>query len=307
MIPGRFVAFGDRLVMRDKNTWRDDMTRQGGIGSRGLGLELRWLRQRESLSLEYVARGVGWSANTLSRLERGLRPETTPEEVAGLLGSMRIIGSEREHAMRIAHRYQEQVYSERHDADISDQARMYMTFESKASRIINVEPLLVPGLMQTSDYCRALLTALEVEESKIHGRMARRLGRQELLKGKQGPELVFIITELGMRQPIPTRMLMAQQIRRIAKESERSRVSVRVVPQSVAAHPALRGAFVVLEFDNESSVIFIEGRMSGMFPQTPAEIESYTLATERLMTLALDEGDSRDLLRTIAKDLERGR
>lgn len=283
------------------------MTRQGGIGDRGLGLELRRLRQRLGLSLEYVASGVGWSTNTLSRLERGLRPETTPEEVARLLGTMRVTGEEHTQVMRMARRQPEQVYSEGHDADINDQARMYMTFESKATRIVFVQPMLVPGLLQTADYCRALLIALEVEESKIYGRMARRLGRQELLKGNHGPELVFIVTEWGLRQPIASHMLMAQQVRRIAKESERPRVSVRVIPMSIAAHPALRGAFVVLDFEEEPSVVFIEGIMSGMFPQTPGEIRSYTMAAERLMALALSEPESRDLLLAIAEDLERGR
>jgi transcriptional regulator with XRE-family HTH domain len=283
------------------------MTRQGGIGDRGLGLELRRLRHQAGLSLEYVAGGVGWSMSRLSRFERGMRPETTPEEIAGLLGVMRVTGVDKTRALRMASGQPGQVYAEDHDADISDQARLYTTFESTASRIINVEPLLVPGLLQTSDYCRALLTALLVEDSKIYGRMARRLGRQKLLEGNVGPELVFIITELGMRQPIASRLLMAQQVRRVVRESERSRVSVRVIPLSVPAHPALRGGFVVLEFDDEPSIVHIEGRMSGLFPQTPEEIESYTLAADRLMALALSEQDSRELLLTIAEDLERAR
>jgi transcriptional regulator with XRE-family HTH domain len=283
------------------------MTRQGGIGDLGLGMELRRLREQAGMSLEYVSGALGMSQSTLSRLERGGRPETTPEEVSALLGTMRVIGEDRARVMRLATGKSEQGWWEGHDPNASDQVRTYLTFERKAKKITSVEPQLVPGMLQTADYCRTLFKALCVDESKIRVRMAHRLGRQALLDFHDSPEFEFIMCELALRQPFTSQLLMAHQIRHIAAEAQRPQVTVRIVPTSVVAHPGLLGKFSILEFEDEASVVFLEGRMSGMFPQNPAEVADYKLAAEAQAALALDEQGSIELLHTIAEDLERVR
>lgn len=278
-----------------------------GIGDRGLGMELRELRGQAHLSLDEVAAVMDWSTSTLSRLERGLRPDTTSEEFATLLGVLRCKGKDRTRIMKLVAARQKQGLWEDHDADVTDQAHTFMTFESRASKITSVQPFLVPGLLQTYDYCRILLAAFNVDESKIRGRLSRRLGRQQLLENPKGREFIFIVTELALRQPFGSHLLMAQQVRHIMDEARRPNVSVRVVPTSVVAHPGLHGAFVLLEFQDEPPVVHIEGRLSGLFPENPAEVEAYKLAAETQADLALDDGDSLELLNAIAEDLERAR
>jgi transcriptional regulator with XRE-family HTH domain len=290
--------------MDDREWWEDDMV---GIGDRGLGMELRTLREQSGISLEKVAALMGWSMSMLSRLERGMRPDTAAEDFATLLGIIRAPAKDRLRFMKlVAARHTQGLWAD-HDADFSDQTRIYLTFERSATRITNVEPFLVPGLLQTSDYCRTVLRAFNVDESKILGRMARRLGRQQILEQRPGPQLRFIVTELALRQPFGSRLLMAQQVRRIAEEAQRPNVSVLVVPQEVVAHPGLHGAFVLLEFAEEPAVVFIEGRLSGLFPENTEEIEAYRVAAEKEAELALDEPASLELLVAIAEDLERAR
>jgi len=244
----------------------------------------------------------------LSRLERGGRgAETTPEDVSALLGTMRVIGEDRARVMRLATGKHDQGWWEGHDPNASDQVRTYLTFERKAKKITNVEPQLVPGLLQTSDYCRTLLKALCVDESKIRVRMAHRLGRQALLDFHDAPKFEFILCELALRQPFSSHLLMARQVRQIAAEAARPHVTVRIVPISVTAHPGLLGGFSVLEFEDEGPVVFVEGRMSGMFPQNPAEVADYIVAAETQAALALDEQRSIELMDSIAEDLEKVR
>lgn len=119
--------------------------------------------------------------------------------------------------------------------------------------------------------------------------------------------MVFIINEWVLRQPVASRMLMAQQVRRIAAEAMRPRVTVLVVPMAVIVHPGLDGGFILLEFADEPAVVHIEGRMSGMFPENPAEVAGYKMAAEKQADLALDEQGSLELLHAIAEDLERAR
>jgi transcriptional regulator with XRE-family HTH domain len=277
----------------------------GGVGERGLGMELRVLRKNSGISLEKLGEVLGWSANTISRLERGLRPDTMAEEVSALLAAMGVTGSERERIMRMARGYREQGWWEDNSDQLTDQARTYLKFERRATRIIDVEPLLVPGLLQTPDYYRALLSALDIPDDEAETRISRRLGRQALLSRPQPPDLIFVVTELMLRQPLGGHAVMARQVRRIRDEAERPHMSVRLLPASMVAHPALHGAFVMLEFADEPAVVYVEGRMSGLFPENPKEIGFYKLATDRLTSMALDEQRSIDLLHSIAKDLER--
>lgn len=278
----------------------------GTVGERSLGMEIRARRVERGLSLEKVGDVLGWSANTMSRFERGQRPDTRPEEVSAMLAAIGIMGSDRDRLMRMAGARTGQGWWESNFTH-SDGQTTFFRLEASASRIVNVQPLLVPGLLQTADYCRALMVSYGVPEEDIEGGIARRLARQAILARPEPPELLFVVTELALRQPIGGSTVMARQVRHIGESAERPSVSVRVIPLSIAAHPALSGGFSVLEFADEPSVIHFDGRGSSLFPENPVEVGRYTRAVERLVDLALDERASRAVLRTIAEDLENAR
>jgi len=278
---------------------------QSGVGGRGLGMELRRHREKAHLTLEKTGAVLGWSASTLSRLERGLRMETSPDEVSALLAAMDVVGADRDRVMRMAYGQAGLGWWENTNANMTDQARTYLGFESRARRIVDVEPLLVPGLLQTPEYMHALMIGFDVDRSQITGRIARRLARQELLNRWDPLDLVFVVCELSLRQPIGGPGVMARQLWHMAEQARRPHVSVRVISARMAAHPALLGGFVVLEFDDQPQVVYVEGRRSGMFPEHPAEVAEYKLAAERSADLALAEAESLQLLLAIARDMER--
>jgi hypothetical protein len=241
----------------------------------------------------------------MSRLERGLRPDTTTEEVSAILAAIGVMGADRDRTMRMA-RGELEGWWEKTNADLSDQARTYLQFEHRATRIIDVEPLLVPGLLQTPDYTHALLVAFGVDTSQIPGRIARRVGRQKLLDRASPPEVIFVVTELAVRQPLGGSLVMARQLRHMVHQARRPHVVLRIIPKGIVAHPGLLGGFVVLEFADDPAVVYVEGRRSGLFPDSQEEIEAYRLDAERSTDLALAKQESLDLLLTIAEDLEGG-
>lgn len=279
----------------------------GTVGERSLGMEIRARRVERGLSLEKVGDVLGWSANTMSRFERGQRPDTRPEEISAMLAAIGIMGSDRDRLMRMAGGNSGQGWWESSFTRLTDQPRTYLRLESKTAHLTSVQPLLVHGLLQTPDYCRALMVATGQPEEEIEGRIARRLARQALLTRREPPTLDFIMTELMLRQPVGGPTVMARQVRHIAETAERPNVTVRIVPRTVAAHPGLDGAFTVMEFVDEPSVVHLEGRQSALFPENPDEVEAYILALAKLTDLALDEPASRALLHAVAEDLERAR
>jgi DNA-binding XRE family transcriptional regulator len=278
-----------------------------GVSERGLGMELRKFRGRAGMTCQEVGEVLGWSANTVSRLERGLRRETRPDEVSALLAGMGVTGNERAMVMRMANGHREQGWWEGTDTNLSDQARTYMAFEAKATRIVDVEPMLVPGLLQTPDYYRAILTARGDDPLSMNNTISHRLRRQVILSRPYPQSFTFIVTELMLRQPVGGHAVMARQVRRFIAELERPNIAIHVIPMTVPAHPALFGAFAVLEFAEERPVVFIEGRRSGLFPENSVEIKTHTLAVEMLMNLALDEQDSLALLHQIGEVHEKAR
>lgn len=280
---------------------------KGTVGERSLGMEIRAQRVERGLSLAKVGDVLGWSANTMSRFERGQRPDTRPEEVSAMLAAIGVSGVDRDRLMAMAGGHTGQGWWESSFTRSADQASTFFRLEALATRIVNVQPLLVPGLLQTADYCRALMVGGGASEESIERGVARRLARQALLTRREPPELLFIVTELALRQPIGGTTVMARQVRHVAESAERPNVIVRVIPCSIPAHPALGGGFAVLEFADEPSVIHFDGLASSLFPEHPEEVETYKLAVERLMDLTLDEPASREVLSTVVEDLENAR
>jgi len=83
--------------------------------------------------------------------------------VPAILAAIGLTGAERDRLMRMAKGYREQGWWEANKSHLTDQARTYLKFEARAARLVDVEPLLVPGLLQTADYCRALFDAFGVD------------------------------------------------------------------------------------------------------------------------------------------------
>lgn len=276
-----------------------------GVGERGLGMELRKFRERAGMTCQEVGAVLGWSANTVSRLERGLRLGTRPEDVSALLAAMRVTGAERDMTMQMANGHREQGWWEGNDTSLSDQARTYMELEARATKILNVEPLLVPGLLQTPDYYRALMTGFGDDPLQMNDRIAKRMGRQAILGSLTHPAFTAIVSEVALRQPVGGGSVMARQLRKIISASALPNVTVLVVPAAVAAHPGLYGAFVVLEFGFDRPVVFIEGRLSGLFPESEPEFTAYRLAAKRQAELALDPQRSLEALHAIAEHHEK--
>lgn len=275
---------------------------------RSLGLELVRLRKESKLSTRVLGAKMGWSASTVSRLERGLRQETTTEEVAALLAIYGVTGSERDRLLKMARWPSESGWWDAAGEELPTQTSNYLNFENKATAITDFEPLLLPGLLQTPDYARAVMTATDMRanEREIDANVARRIGRQAILSRPKPPDFRAIIAESVLRRRIGGAKLLWRQVRHIIDTVEqRPTVSVRVLPDDVVAHVGLAGLFVILEFANAPTVVFVETLMAGLFLDNPDEVQFYRLAEQRLTELALSDDESLRLMTDIAHDLSK--
>ena len=145
---------------------------------------------------------------------------------------------------------------------VSPRLLQFIEFEAAASIGRNFQPLMVPGLLQTEDYARAIFRQFsgDVPDKRIDEQVEVRMRRQELLDRADAPLLFFILDEAATRRLIGGRDVMRRQLRRLTELAARPRVTIEVVPFSAGVHPGLQGSFVIQEFPDpaDDDVLYLE-------------------------------------------------
>ncbi|GAA3736963.1 transcriptional regulator with XRE-family HTH domain [Spinactinospora alkalitolerans] len=276
--------------------------RQGTIGGRGLGSDLRSLRNSKRLSLRHVATQLEWQPSKLSRIETGKQGITT-EDVASLLVIYGVTGEERDRLLAKTERADEPNLWEL-QGPLSAESRTLIQLEPQATGIFNFEPLLVPGLLQTPDYTRALMKAGGVSEEDTEVRVAARMSRQAILSRDKPPAFEVIIDEGVLRRVVGTPKMMARQLRHLAEATERSNVTLLVLPLSLGAHTGLDGAFAMLDFAKDKPVVYLDHKISGLFLEQPEQVSFFRTEVDRLKSVARSSQESVDTVAAAAKELD---
>ncbi|MEV0054187.1 helix-turn-helix transcriptional regulator [Saccharopolyspora shandongensis] len=263
---------------------------------RRVSSELRELRLRSGLGAEEVAGALGFSMSKLSRIENGQRG-LYADDVSALLGLYRVPAERREELMKIvrtaSHPNWWQVQDGRLPA-LEDLIR----FENEATTFHNYETMIVPGLLQTSEYTVALcegsgrgFTAAEVRQF-VNARMSR----QTVLHSAGAAEFVFLIEHGVLERLVGGPGVMYRQLMHLHSSSSRDNVTLRILPSSLGAHPGLDGPFVLLEFVNHQDLVHVECRGSTSFLEEAEHVAAAREALERLCEVALSAEDSAELI-----------
>lgn len=191
-----------------------------------------------------------------------------------------------------------------HGGRLPKQLVTLVDHEDKAARITDVEVAIVPGLLQTADYARALLHGgANVPPDEIDDRVTARMTRQELFGRGQGTRFVFFLHEAVLHVPVGGPAVLAEQLHHLLRMSVRPVVSIRVVPFAAGAHAAINGAFRLMEFREIRPVVYLEGTTTALFLERREQVWAYKRILESLGRGALDEARSRDVIATVAGDL----
>lgn len=271
--------------------------------SRGLGAEVRKLRKRAELRLEALADRCGWSRATLGRIEAGTKiPSET--EIAIVLGTLGVKGYERARLLELARSAHQPHWWEIGYSGLPEQLVALVDFERTATRITDVSLALVPGLLQTADYARAIVGAGGVAGDGLESRVALRLGRQSILTRKDPTELHAILDESVLHRTIGGRAVMAEQLRHVVRMARRSNVTVRVVRFEAGAYVGLGGSQLLLEFQRQRAIVHLEHRRSSLFLDDPVETSPFFEAVPSLVRVALNPAESVDLIATRVAAME---
>jgi transcriptional regulator with XRE-family HTH domain len=260
------------------------------------GKALKFYRERAGLSQTELAALSNYSNSVINKIERGYRPpaENFPERMDDI--------PELDTNGELARLWGWLKDSARHGAYPGWFDR-WPDFEAKTTAIRSYEPLLMPGLLQTEDYARAVLRGAQVDatEDEIEQQVTARLERQEILSKESPPYLRFVIDEGVLHRLIGNPKTMHDQLMHLADMADRPKVSVQVIPFSAAERTGLLGAFAIADIGGQS-VLYLETAAEGQIVEVPSQVHGAELTFDTLRTEALPRAASRDLILKVAEE-----
>ncbi len=178
--------------------------------------------------------------------------------------------------------------------------------EESAALIRAYQPQVVPGLLQTEAYVRAITAASFPAENAEDSerRVALRLARQDLLKRPAPPEYWVVLEETVLRRPIGGPQVMRGQIEHLIECAARPDVTIQVLPFAAGWHPAMYGMFNIFRFPDDTlpDVVYSEALTSAYYLNKPEETTQYTEALDRMGAQAATPDQTVTILRQILKE-----
>jgi transcriptional regulator with XRE-family HTH domain len=257
------------------------------------GAELRRWRTAAGLSQEQLGQRVGYSGAQVGKVETGDRApsqglpqrcDTALPEAGGLFARIYAL-------------------ARRWDGGYPSWFAGWIEAERRATSLSWWEPLLVPGLLQTADYARAILAAgPDTSEDELDELVSARLERQAIFDRPRPPTLWAMVDESVLHRLIGSTKIMHEQLLHLVDMSCRQSITIQVVPAGIGAHAGLLGGFAIATASSGPGTVYMESPDQGQTTELPTVVEKLTLTFGTLRADALPRGASRDLIRKVAEE-----
>jgi transcriptional regulator with XRE-family HTH domain len=262
---------------------------------------LRRLREAAELTIDEVGEKLECSASKVSRIETG-HVGVTPRDARDMLELYGITGDEREALVQLAREARKPGWWHAYKEVFTG---TFVGLEADASSLRAFQALLVPGLLQTETYARAVIRAMrpDSDESEIQRRVAARTARQQLLSDPNPPEYWAVIDEAVLHRMVGGPEVMAKQAQRLLELGQLPHVTIQVVPFTAGAHPGMEGPFLILGFPEQADpdVVYVDSTSGGFFLELPPDVRRYSLMFDHLRAAALKPDDSLALIAQAAE------
>jgi hypothetical protein len=270
-----------------------------------LGIELRRLREEAGYTAVEACEPLKAKGPKLSKIENG-KQGATPEEVRILCEFYRASNEERDYLIGLAEqrpRHRRRRAGKR-DA-VPDWFRRFLALEWDATEIKTYQIDMVPGLLQTEDYARAMIRAWEPEadERLIDKQVETRMRRQDVLRrtGRPSLRLDVVLGEGAVRRMLGDKKVMRVQLKHLAMMARRPNITVRVLPFDVPDRISVPSAFQLFRLAQQNiSTVYLEDLFGATYLKEPEEYTQYSSVYGRLRDAALEPEGSRILLDKMA-------
>ncbi|MFT7866966.1 MULTISPECIES: Scr1 family TA system antitoxin-like transcriptional regulator [Amycolatopsis] len=270
--------------------------REPNIRARQLGDRLLQRMAEKGWGVREMSRRLEMSAQWVSAVTRG-RARPDPVNLARFLTVLGVRGAEYHELMALGDEMRKPGLLEN-----PGNLRTLIAHEQQATAISSFHGVVIPGLLQTADYARALANEMghPCDPDQVDEHVFTRLSRQAILTRPRA-RFSFYLHEFALRLPVgPTPAVMRAQLHNLAKV--RDNAAIRVIP-ATGGHAGLAGDFQLVESDSFRPVIYLESEVSALYLEEPREISAYRRILRALAKTALDEAESRMLITRLAREL----
>lgn len=266
-----------------------------------LGAELRTLREAAGLTLRALEAQVGFSNATISLWENGHRLPSI-DNLGKILDVLGVSGDERERLLGMRREADGPGQLVSGTPSIGKQLSRLIEQEQIARRITEVAPLLIPGLLQTSNYARTILR----RDPDASMRVALRAGRQKIITRSREPVKfhALIDTEV-LTRPIAPLAVIAEQLHHLLKMAERPNVMIQLVSSTQSGYtPMLAGPFILLEFPTATPIVHLEHYRASTSLWGKEDVRGFVAAVEEITQKAMTPERSSEVIAELVNGLE---
>jgi transcriptional regulator with XRE-family HTH domain len=258
------------------------------------GALLRHFRERNGVTREDLGKEGGYSESMVTKIERGERTPS-PAFIANadrLLGAQGALKSVAEEVSRATDQF-------------PDWFGPFAEEERKCASLHLYANHVVPGLLQTEDYARAIFTSSRpsLDDEEIERRVTARLDRQALITRKPLPILSYVLEESILTRPLGGKQVLKGQLRKILDTAELRNVEIQVMPHSRETHAAAQGPLVLVETPEHRTFGYCEGQDDSVYVSDPMRVSVLSARYGILRAQALNPEESMRLVERLAGDL----
>ncbi|MET9511062.1 helix-turn-helix transcriptional regulator [Streptomyces flavidovirens] len=266
---------------------------RGSGNQKMFGALLRFYRERAGMSQATLAEHVGYSKSQVAMVERGERPPKG--KIVPIADS--VLGA------------QEALLAAAKELTVSRYPTWfeeYVTEEAKAAAVHMYANHVIPGLLQSEAYARAVFGCHfcpPLEDEEVETRVAARLERQEVFRRKPAPVTSFVIEQITLTRPLGGPQVLKENLHRILDVGRRRNVEIQVMPHDRQTHAGLNGPMVLLETDERRQLAYIEGQSGSYFVGEQPEVGNLFAKYGILRAQALSPEESTKLIEKVAGEL----
>ncbi|MFI1027075.1 helix-turn-helix domain-containing protein [Streptomyces sp. NPDC020951] len=251
------------------------------------GFELRRLREAAGLTQQQLGDILNYTGSLVGQVETA-RKVPTPEfseRVDAALGTGGLFSRLVELVLR---------------SQLPAWFRQVAELQARATEIYSFEMGVVPGLLQTPAYARAVLGALD--DTDLEDRTAVRLARQRIFEKEEPPLFWVVLSESALHQEIGGSETMREQLAHLLSFQSNPRINVQVLPFSAGAHAGMTGSFDVYRFASDPAIVYTEGYGSAHPSANPDTVKACSLRYDHLQAAALSLKASAELIRRVMEE-----
>jgi len=272
-----------------------------------LGAQLRRLREGAGVTRDDAGYHIRASGSKISRMELG-RVSFKERDVTDLLEFYGVRDlTERGKLLQLTREANAPPWFQKFQDVVPDWFQVFVGLEEAAQLIRVYEGQCVPGLLQTEEYARAIVTqgAPGMDPDEIDRRVALRMGRQKLLTRENPPRYWVILDEAALRRPMGGRDAHARQIARLIDLMGHPHVTLQLMPFTYGGHSAEAGAFTIMRFTEKDvpDVVYTEYLTGAHYIDKTEEVDRYYSVMERLTAEATSPEVTRKILTSMLKDI----